>query len=130
MKNGTLLLLAIVITLFVGCKDDDNDPFNDIDWSYEGTITPQIENRGTFTRTITFTSTVKLASLTVLKDDFQLGDLTYWSKKEATYEFTYTATEEDDNQLIVFDFEVRDKEGWLETLTFFLEVGDSSITSE
>ncbi|MEQ8925645.1 MAG: hypothetical protein RLO81_07500, partial [Fulvivirga sp.] len=129
MKKILSLLAAFGVMFYLSSCSDDDDPAADNGVTISGIpATASIENFGTLGPvTASVEGTDGLVSLVVTKDDtaFETVDLT--GNTTATYEFSYTATQEDAGENIVFTFTATDVDGDTDVVTHVLSVGATPI---
>lgn len=128
MKKIKLFAMLALVSgfLFTACDDETAEPDNQV--TIEGIpATAEIENLGTLGPvTATITAEDGLESVVVTKD----GDTFLEPEFEAnatslTFDFSYTALEEDADKNIVFEFTATDVDGDEESVTHVLSVGEA-----
>ncbi|QSE98317.1 hypothetical protein [Fulvivirga lutea] len=129
MKKILSLLAAFGVMFYLASCSDDDDPAADNGVTISGIpATASIENLGTLGPvTATVQGNDGLVSLVVTKDDTALETVDLTGNTTATYEFSYTATEEDASKNIVFTFTATDVDGDTDVVTHVLSVGATPV---
>ncbi len=130
MKKILSLLAAFGVMFYLSSCGDDDDPAVDNQVSISGIpATATVENLGTLGPvTATVTGADGLVSLVITKDGSALETVDLTGQTTASYDFSYTAVEEDADKNIVFAFTATDVDGDTDVVTHVLSVGAPAET--
>jgi len=126
MKKFNLIAMLAMVSVFIfsSCEEETAEPNNLV--TIEGIpATAEIENLGTVGPvSATVTAQDGISSIVVTKDGDTFLEPEFTAEATtATFEFSYTATEADADQNIVFEFTATDADGDTESVTHVLSVG-------
>jgi hypothetical protein len=121
-KIFNLLFAVVVLAGVVSCGDDEQP--NNLVTISGVPPTAVIEAGGTVGPvTANISAPDGLTSLVIQKDGSEYETVNFTGETSATYEFSYTATEEDANKNLVFQFTATDSNGDIQSVTHVLTVG-------
>ncbi|MEX0884378.1 MAG: hypothetical protein WDZ72_12980 [Cyclobacteriaceae bacterium] len=124
-KTFNLLFVLLGLAVVISCGDDEQ-PNSLV--TISGIPPTAVIEAGGMVGPVTANISAPdgLNSLVIQKDGSQFETVNFTGETSGTYEFSYTATDEDANKNLVFQFTATDSNGDTQSVTHVLTVGEAS----